>query len=138
MNTHQLAGFRAEARAKALVEAAEARAELVVEEAVARAEAVGTRAEARINALIAEYYRRMQEHVGRTPGMALAPTLSSGENGTIQQSDRLPPPRMNPDLLREVVSVLAYYKAERRGFGPGRETDDWLEAERELVAFLSD
>jgi len=31
------------------------------------------------------------------------------------------------------VAEAAYYKAEARGFEPGHEVDDWLDAERELV-----
>ncbi|MHB9101733.1 MAG: DUF2934 domain-containing protein [Sulfuricella sp.] len=31
------------------------------------------------------------------------------------------------------ISTTAYYKAEARGFAPGRELDDWLEAEKEFV-----
>ena len=41
----------------------------------------------------------------------------------------------DPDLLnkfREMVAVNAYYRAEKRGFEPGHEMDDWLEAEREI------
>ncbi len=30
------------------------------------------------------------------------------------------------------VAQRAYYKAEKRGFTPGNELDDWLEAEREV------
>ena len=30
------------------------------------------------------------------------------------------------------VTEIAYHKAESRGFAPGRELDDWLEAEQEL------
>jgi hypothetical protein len=33
---------------------------------------------------------------------------------------------------RERVAVAAYYNAERRGFQQGGETDDWLEAERQI------
>jgi hypothetical protein len=29
------------------------------------------------------------------------------------------------------IEVAAYFKAEQRGFAPGHELDDWLEAERE-------
>ena len=32
----------------------------------------------------------------------------------------------------EAIAVAAYYRAEQRGFTPGGELDDWLEAEREL------
>lgn len=42
----------------------------------------------------------------------------------------------DPDLLkefREMVAVNAYYRAEKRGFEPGHELDDWLEAELEIT-----
>ena len=42
----------------------------------------------------------------------------------------------DPDLLnkfREMVAVNAYYRAEKRGFEPGHEMDDWYEAEREIT-----
>jgi Protein of unknown function (DUF2934) len=32
----------------------------------------------------------------------------------------------------EAIAVAAYYRAEKRGFAPGGELNDWLEAEREL------
>lgn len=35
-----------------------------------------------------------------------------------------------------MVAEAAYYKAEQRGFAPGFEMDDWLEAERELTSVL--
>ncbi|WP_036302659.1 DUF2934 domain-containing protein [Methylotenera sp. L2L1] len=31
------------------------------------------------------------------------------------------------------IAVTAYYKAESRGFEPGHEIQDWLEAEAEVV-----
>jgi len=31
------------------------------------------------------------------------------------------------------IAELAYYKAEKRGFEPGHELEDWLEAEQELA-----
>jgi hypothetical protein len=42
-------------------------------------------------------------------------------------------PPVNCQHLHEMVSKRAYYKAERRGFEPGHELADWLEAERELL-----
>lgn len=33
-----------------------------------------------------------------------------------------------------LIAERAYFKAEQRGFEPGHELEDWLEAERELVA----
>ena len=34
---------------------------------------------------------------------------------------------------KTLIAELAYYKAEKRGFKPGHELDDWLEAERECT-----
>ena len=39
----------------------------------------------------------------------------------------------NQSDVRERIAVLAYQKAEHRGFGPGHEWDDWIEAEREVL-----
>lgn len=33
---------------------------------------------------------------------------------------------------RDHIATAAYYKAEARGFTPGLEVDDWLEAETDL------
>lgn len=32
------------------------------------------------------------------------------------------------------IAEAAYYRAERRGFEPGGETEDWLAAEAEVMA----
>lgn len=36
------------------------------------------------------------------------------------------------DLRRQMIAVVAYYRAERRGFCEGGELDDWLAAEAEV------
>ena len=54
------------------------------------------------------------------------------------------PARESPSLLadpdgatrRELVAVEAYFLAERRGFTPGCELDDWLAAEAAVEARL--
>ena len=38
-----------------------------------------------------------------------------------------------PDA-RAVIAERAYYRAERRGFAPGYDVEDWLAAEREVAA----
>lgn len=38
---------------------------------------------------------------------------------------------------QEMVSQAAYYKAEQRGFIPGYEEEDWLEAENEILSMLN-
>lgn len=34
----------------------------------------------------------------------------------------------------QMIATAAYFRAEARGFVPGREMEDWLAAERELDA----
>lgn len=36
------------------------------------------------------------------------------------------------DKFREMVAVNAYYRAEKRGFKPGHEKEDWYKAELEI------
>jgi hypothetical protein len=46
----------------------------------------------------------------------------------------LVPHRLTPAERHRRISELAYRRAEQRGFAPGGETEDWLEAEREVDA----
>ncbi|MGZ8157222.1 MAG: DUF2934 domain-containing protein [Methylobacter sp.] len=40
-----------------------------------------------------------------------------------------------PDCYTKIAE-LAFYKAESRGFEPGHEFDDWIEAEREFKEMI--
>lgn len=44
--------------------------------------------------------------------------------------------RVDVETRRAMVAQAAYFRAERRGFAPGHELDDWLEAEREIASML--
>lgn len=37
---------------------------------------------------------------------------------------------------QKMISEAAYYRAQRRGFAPGRELDDWLAAEAEITEYF--
>jgi len=36
----------------------------------------------------------------------------------------------------KMIAVAAYHKAEKRGFAPGNELQDWTEAEQEIYALM--
>jgi hypothetical protein len=58
---------------------------------------------------------------------------SGGEMKTENESlDYIYTGDIDLDEFREIVAERAYCKAEKRGFEPGHEMDDWLEAEREI------
>lgn len=45
--------------------------------------------------------------------------------------------KLSPESQRALIAETAYFKSERRGFAPGSEVADWLEAEREVEALLA-
>lgn len=44
---------------------------------------------------------------------------------------------LSPDELRKLVSEAAYYRAKQRGFTPGHELEDWIQAEAEVIRRLN-
>jgi hypothetical protein len=44
---------------------------------------------------------------------------------------------VNAETRRAMIAESAYLRAERRGFAPGHEAEDWSAAEREVDALLS-
>ena len=48
----------------------------------------------------------------------------------------IPAPFTGPEQRAALIAEAAYYRAEKRGFAPGHETEDWLAAEAEVDALL--
>lgn len=40
---------------------------------------------------------------------------------------------ISPEELRKLISEAAYYRAKQRGFEPGHEEEDWIQAEAEVM-----
>jgi hypothetical protein len=69
------------------------------------------------------------------------PIRSADRNGAASAAPRIPvpPTHVVPNTIKAEseerhrrISEAAYYRSQHRGFEPGHEDDDWLEAEREL------
>ena len=45
--------------------------------------------------------------------------------------------RITAQERQQWLATAAYFKAQRRGFTPGQEASDWLEAELEIAALVS-
>ena len=43
---------------------------------------------------------------------------------------------VSAEIRRVMIAERAYLRAERRGFAPGREAEDWLAAEVEIESLL--
>jgi len=42
-------------------------------------------------------------------------------------------PALRPEVLQAMIAEAAYFRAEKRGFAPGYDFIDWVEAEREIL-----
>jgi hypothetical protein len=45
---------------------------------------------------------------------------------------------LSPEEIYRLIQEAAYYKAKARGFAPGHEVQDWIEAEAEVRMRLDD
>jgi Protein of unknown function (DUF2934) len=66
------------------------------------------------------------------------PTDNASRTARARKSPPAVPPRANltPEARRALIAEAAYLRAERRGFAPGHETEDWLAAEAEVDSLL--
>jgi hypothetical protein len=68
-------------------------------------------------------------------GDALKTPAWEGTKKTLEQLIR--PLVLSPEERRQMIAAVAYYRAERRGFAPGGEVEDWLAAEKEVADRLN-
>lgn len=54
--------------------------------------------------------------------------LAKVPSETTREAQSLP----TEEEMRRMIEEAAYYRAEKRGFAPGLETQDWCEAEVEI------
>jgi Protein of unknown function (DUF2934) len=45
-------------------------------------------------------------------------------------------PKLSPEEVYRLIQESAYFKAKARGFAPGHEVQDWIEAEQEVQRSL--
>ena len=62
----------------------------------------------------------------------MSPLWATRALPTGSQPCKLPLAWPGLDDRQKRIELAAYYRAERRGFTPGHELEDWLEAESEV------
>lgn len=68
-----------------------------------------------------------------------------GEYGLLEQMrgqrspETKPSEARTPDPVRlhAMIEKAAYHRAQQRGFAPGHELEDWLQAEAEIAAWIA-
>lgn len=59
-----------------------------------------------------------------------------GEQAPETSASKAAGPSMSPEERRRLVESAAYFRAEKRGFAPGFELEDWIEAEAEVLRLI--
>ena len=44
---------------------------------------------------------------------------------------------LSPEEARQLIAEAAYFRAKQRGFEPGHELEDWIQAESEVMGRLN-
>lgn len=67
---------------------------------------------------------------------ARKPSVSDAAVAKQTKAASAPANFVGPGQRAALIAKAAYYRAEKRGFAPGHETEDWLAAESEVDARL--
>jgi hypothetical protein len=70
---------------------------------------------------------------------AVTASPTTGTSAAPPRGKKSTPPLHSPiseEVRRKMVAESAYHRAERRGFAPGYEHEDWLAAEAEIDSLL--
>jgi Protein of unknown function (DUF2934) len=76
-------------------------------------------------------------HESIVPPAIAVPTEAETRAADLEQDDSAARNEQTPDRAAQIRQA-AYARSERRGFEPGHEEEDWLEAERDLGSEQSD
>lgn len=60
--------------------------------------------------------------------------VSAMSKKPVVRKAKKPVVKPTPAEIRNMIAVTAYYIAAERGFSPGSEMDDWLQAEKQVLA----
>lgn len=72
----------------------------------------------------------------KTPVRRRTPATPPVVEATVVAVAAAPRPALDPELRARMVETAAYFRAERRGFTPGYEVEDWLAAEAEIESLV--
>ncbi len=79
---------------------------------------------------------RLKKSGSAKPAAVMQSTPAAAENKPSKRATRAPAgrkPEIDPEQRRRHVELAAYFMAERHGFTPGREHEDWVAAEAERL-----
>ncbi|WP_097459752.1 DUF2934 domain-containing protein [Mangrovitalea sediminis] len=73
----------------------------------------------------------------KTAAKTTATSRKAPAKGSAAATKARPAANVTAEQRWRMIADAAFYRAERRGFSPGGEVNDWLEAEAEIEALLA-
>jgi Protein of unknown function (DUF2934) len=80
--------------------------------------------------------RRLPDPKSTNPTVPAEAAVPSPPRARKSPSEAAARVKVNAEGRRALIAETAYLRAERRGFLPGHDVDDWLAAEAEVDALL--
>jgi hypothetical protein len=78
-----------------------------------------------------------QEMTMKKKSESASNSKGNGSAKHLREAGRFDSPSGSSDCLREqIIAEAAYFYAERRGFAPGNEMSDWLQAEADVEGHM--
>lgn len=77
-----------------------------------------------------------QQSIGPKLGIARQ-VATTTESGADISGGSAVAENIGPERRRQMIAEAAYFRAQRRGFAPGAEVEDWLESEAEIEELLA-
>ena len=68
---------------------------------------------------------------------AAAPRKPTSEQRAVPLPSSSARAEVSAEEIRQLIAEAAYYRAKQRGFQPGHELDDWVQAEAEVTRRLN-
>jgi hypothetical protein len=77
-----------------------------------------------------------RSHKSKVPPKMAARAVTVAVKPKQGNSEARPGPALSAQERQRLVEQAAYFRAEKRGFAPGCELQDWVEAEAEVLRLI--
>ncbi len=77
--------------------------------------------------------RKTNTATPKPDSQAGAPRTATSEQRSAPVTTSSARAEASPEEIRQLIAEAAYYKAKDRGFQPGHELEDWIQAESEVM-----
>lgn len=75
-------------------------------------------------------------HKSKAPSKSADRAAMSAKSASVPEAGKGATPAITAEERERLIARVAYFRAEKRGFAPGCELQDWVEAEAEVLRLI--